>query len=92
MENQEVVAVQEVSEIRIPSKRGRKPGNKGTCTLCGQVGHYRSSCTVVEENPWMSDRLRKKIEKESREVAEAFAANPIEDDVAEVPETVNEIS
>jgi hypothetical protein len=29
-------------------KRGRKPGNPGTCAACGAVGHYKATCPEWE--------------------------------------------
>jgi len=27
-----------------PNRRGRKPGSKGHCSYCGEVGHYKRTC------------------------------------------------
>jgi hypothetical protein len=30
--------------VKVPQKRGRKPGSKGHCSYCGEVGHYKKTC------------------------------------------------
>jgi len=29
---------------KTPKKRGRKPGSKGHCSYCHEVGHYKRTC------------------------------------------------
>jgi hypothetical protein len=37
-------------EEKKPGVRGRRPGSKGHCSYCGDVGHYKKTCPKLKQD------------------------------------------
>jgi hypothetical protein len=48
------------AEKAAPKKKGRREGDSGKCSLCGEGGHYRSTCPNVNplDNPYAAPKTK----------------------------------